>query len=113
MYSIITPEKTARLRRSYIGNYLMTLYEITKNSPQLGVALLGKLIGVLVVVLVLGSAVPVIWPMITATSDNITAMTGTDSGTTFIQDFWPLVILLIGIGLAVGLIMFAIRRFKA
>ena len=73
--------------------------------------LLISLIGIIVVLLVLGSAVPVLWPMAAATADNISAMTGTDAGTTTIQAFWPVILLVVGLGMAVGLIVFALRKF--
>lgn len=74
--------------------------------------ILTALIGVAVVMLVLGTAVPVLWPLVADTSDNITAMTGTDVGTTTIQALWPIILLVIGLGIAVGLIIYALKRFN-
>lgn len=70
------------------------------------------LLTVMVTLIVLGSSVPVLWPIIASSGDNITAMTGTDQGTVFIQTFWPIVLMLVGLGVAVGLIIFAIKKFK-
>jgi len=75
------------------------------------VRILYALLGVVIVVIVLANAIPVLWPMATDASGNITAMTGTDAGTTTIQAFWPVVLLLVGLGVAVGLIVYALRKF--
>jgi hypothetical protein len=63
------------------------------------------------VIVVLGYAIPVLWPVATTASENITAMTGTDEGTVIIKAFWPVVLLLVGLGAAVGLIVFALKQF--
>lgn len=73
--------------------------------------ILYAVIGVTVVLLVLGSAVPVLWPLAAGSADNISAMTGTDVGTTTIQSFWPVILLVVGIGLAVGLIVYGLKQF--
>lgn len=72
--------------------------------------LLSGLLGVVVVLVVLGTAVPVLWPL-AANTTAIDAMTGTDVGTTTIQSFWPVILLVVGLGLAVGLIVFGMRKF--
>ena len=74
-------------------------------------SLLSALIIIVVVMIVLGTSIPVLWPLLTDTSTNITAMTGTDAGTTTIQAFWPIILLIIGLGVAVGLIVFALKKF--
>ena len=75
-------------------------------------ALLVGLIGIVVVLLVIGTVYPILWPMVTGTvTENITAMTGTDAGTTTFQAFWPVVLLVVGIGLAVGLVVYGLRKF--
>lgn len=76
-----------------------------------GFAIVGSLVAVVVVIIVLANAIPVLWPLATGASGNITAMTGTDAGTTTIQAFWPIILLLVGLGVAVGLIVYALRRF--
>lgn len=76
-----------------------------------GMAILGALIGVVVVLVVMSEAIPVLWP-IAANSTAIADMTGTDAGTTTMQAFWPIVLLLVGLGVAVGLIVFALKRFN-
>ena len=73
--------------------------------------LLISIIGVVVVLIVLGASVPILWPLATTYSANITSMTGTDAGTTTMQAIWPVALLVIGLGLGVGLIVFALKKF--
>ena len=73
--------------------------------------LLAALITVSVVLIVIATAFPIVWPMVTSASSNITGMTGTDAGTTTVQGFWPLILLVVGIGIAIGLIMYGLKRF--
>ena len=84
---------------------------LSNECGAMGLGILAGLISVVVVLIVLGTAIPVLWPLATATSDNITAMTGTDAGTTTIQAFWPVILLVIGMGVAVGLIVYGLRKF--
>ena len=74
--------------------------------------ILVAIITVSVVLIVIATAFPIVWPMVTAASSNITAMTGTDAGTTTVQGFWPLILLVVGIGIAIGLIMYGLKRFQ-
>lgn len=70
------------------------------------------LIATVVVLIVLGFAIPVLWPMVATTATaNITAMTGTDEGTVMIKAFWPIILMLVGLGISVGLIVYALKRF--
>lgn len=73
--------------------------------------ILVALIGVAVVLIVLGTAIPVLWPLAANSSVAIAAMEGTDAGTTTIQGFWPIILLVVGLGIAVGLIVYALKRF--
>ena len=93
-----------------MGAYLIICaYSYKKGGDK--VKILGALIGVVVVIIVLANAIPVLWPIATGASANITAMTGTDAGTETIQAFWPIVLLLVGLGIAISLIVYALRRF--
>lgn len=70
------------------------------------------LIGVAVVLIVIAYAFPVIWPIVITAGANITGMTGTDAGTTMMIGFWPVILLIVGIGVAVGLLMYALKKFR-
>ena len=72
--------------------------------------MLTGLLGILVIVVVMSVAVPVIWPLIAGSTGNITAMTDTSAGTDIIKAFWPIAIILVGIGVGTGLIMFAVKK---
>jgi len=74
-------------------------------------AILGGLLAVLVTVVLLAYSIPILWPILTTASANITAMTGTDEGTAAIQAFWPMILLFIGLGVAVAIIVYVYRRF--
>jgi hypothetical protein len=74
-------------------------------------SILGGVILTVVTIVVLGAIVPSLWPMMTATSESIAALNGTDVGTVFLKSGWPVAILIIGIGIVVALIYFALRQF--
>ena len=74
--------------------------------------LLIALITVCIVLIVIATAFPIIWPMVTTAGIEIGNMTGTDAGTTTVQGFWPLILLVVGIGIAIGLIMYGLNKFQ-
>lgn len=73
--------------------------------------LLTGLILTVVVLIVLGTAIPALWPTAANTTNSINAMAGTDSGTAMIKAFWPIALLVIGLGLAVGVIIYGLNKF--
>lgn len=83
-----------------------------KMQAEVGAAMLKGIITIVISVVVLGAAVPVLWPMIADSDTEIQAMTGTDEGTGFIQKFWPVMILIGGIGLGVGILLMVMKKFK-
>lgn len=71
-----------------------------------------KVVSVILLVVVLGAIIPALWPTMTATTDDIAALNATGStATSFLQTIWPIVLLVIGIGVAAGLVFYALRRF--
>lgn len=91
--------------------------EFNKNlqNPEAGFAgmdLLSGLLGVIVIVLVMSYAVPVLWPLATTAAANVTAMTGTDGGTTIMKALWPVALLMIGLGVGIGMIIYALRQLS-
>ena len=72
--------------------------------------ILGMVIGGVVILLVVGNAFISMWPQVTGVSGNVTAMTGTDVGTTTMQWVFPLVLLVFGIAIGIALIMWAINQ---
>ena len=84
---------------------------LLRQRGNMNMGLLEALIGVVVVLIVIFRAFPILWPMATDASANITAMSGTDAGTTTVQGFMPVVLLIVGLGIGIGLIVFALRQF--
>jgi len=78
-----------------------------------GIGILSALLSILVVFLVLGYTIPTIWPLISSNaSAQIAAMTGTDTGTVVLKALFPIAVLLVGIGLVVAIIMYAVNKFR-
>lgn len=71
-----------------------------------------KVIGIVLMVVVLGALLPVLWPMVEDTAADVSGnLSGTGPGGTFIATMWPIVLLIVGIGVAAGLIFYALKRF--
>ena len=87
-------------------------FGMASKAMLIGGGLLTAVIGIVVTIIVLARAIPVLWPLATEASENVTAMTGTDAGTTTIVAFWPIILLLVGLGIAIGLIVYALKRFN-
>ena len=88
----------------------LVLAAIASQKGFAGMGILGALLGVVIVIVVMTQAIPVLWPS-AANSTAIDAMSGTDAGTTTVQAFWPIILLLVGLGLAIGLVVFALKKF--
>ena len=72
-----------------------------------------KLIGVLLVLVVVGALLPVLLPLLFDTVGDVASMnvTASPAAGAMLQTMWPIVIMVIIIGVAAGLIFFAIKRF--
>jgi len=73
--------------------------------------MLKKVLGVLIVVIVIGAAIPAVWPTFIGTDTAIQALTETDQGTVMLQTFWPIMTMVIALAIAAGLVFFALRKF--
>lgn len=71
-----------------------------------------KIIGIVLVIVVLGALIPVLWPMMMDTGGVVGNMTGSDAGTSFIKAMWPVILIIVGIGIAAGLIYYALKKFN-
>ena len=71
-------------------------------------------VGVLLIVIVLGALIPVILPELFDTVTDIEGLNVTASPTAggMLKTLWPIVIMVIIIGISAGLIFFALRRFN-
>ena len=74
-------------------------------------SILGGIILTVVTIVVLAALLPAFWPMLTDSTATINAINGTDTATVFLKTGWPIAILLVGIGIVVALIYFALRQF--
>lgn len=81
-------------------------------GAQRGAISLKGIVSTVVTVVILGTAIPVLWPLFAGSDTDIQAMTETDGGTTFIQTFWPILILIGGIGLVVGVVYLVMKKFR-
>ena len=106
-------EPIERVRKTPSFHIVGTNFKLAfaNEVGAIGMGLLSSVISLVVVIIVLATSIPILWPMATEASGNITAMTGTDAGTETIQAFWPVVLLIVGIGVAVGLIVYALKEF--
>lgn len=80
-------------------------------GAMIGMGIAVSVIGVVITIVILANVIPVLWPIATTASANVTSMTGTDVGTTTIVSFWPIALLVIGIGIAVGVIIYGLKAF--
>lgn len=71
-----------------------------------------KVILVIVTAVVLGFLVPMLWPMFLETNTAMQEIAGEDIATQFLQAVWPLALLIVAIGIAVGFIFYALRKFN-
>ena len=79
-----------------------------------GFSLLTAVLIVAITLVVLGAAIPVVWPMLQETETDIAALNesaGATAATNFLESMWPIVILIVGLGIVVALIWFGLKRF--
>lgn len=90
---------------SRIKAFFTTLWEDQRG------AILHAVVIVALVIIVLGALLPVLWPMLQATTTNITAIAGTDAPTQFLKTMWPIALLVTGLGIVVAIVFYALRKF--
>jgi len=81
---------------------------LTAQAGEFGV---GAVISVTVGVVVIGAVIVALWPTITGTNTSVQALTQTDAGTTTMKALWPIAIIVIGIGVAAGVVIWACEKF--
>ena len=72
-----------------------------------------SVIGVILIAVVIGALIPVLLPVLFDTIGDIGDLTHADAGAELdlLQTMWPIVVMVIVIGVAAGLVFFALRRF--
>lgn len=75
-------------------------------------SLVGKVIGIIVGVVVLGKVVVAMWPTFIGTDTEVQAISDNSSAAVLMfKTFWPLGLLVLGLGIAVAVIMIALKQF--
>ena len=67
-------------------------------------------IGIIVILIVIASVFIAAWPQVSTVTANVSSMTGTDTGTTMFKGFWPVVILLAGLIIALIPLFFVLNK---
>ena len=72
-----------------------------------------SVIGVLLIAVVIGALIPVLLPVLFDTIGDIDDITHADAGAelTLLKTMWPIVVMVVIIGIAAGMVFFALRRF--
>jgi hypothetical protein len=73
----------------------------------------GVLIGAVVLLIVMGYLIVNLWPVTYNISSNITAMAGTDAGTSIFKALWPVLLIIVAIVVIVSLVFWAIRKMNS
>lgn len=84
---------------------------LRSRALQRGAFGIGAVISVTIGIVVIGALVVALWPTITGTNTSIQALTQTDAGTTTMKAIWPIALIVIGVGIGAGLIIWAARHF--
>lgn len=108
-------QELVKLRNLY-NEYLAIATNPKATASQRGASLVGMsiviaLIGAIITIILIADVVPILWPMAETASANITNMSTSTQGGQLIVSFWPIVLLVVGIGLAVGAIVWALGKF--
>ena len=70
-----------------------------------------KVLVAILVVIVLGLTIPALWSTYESTSTGMGNLSDTTAGT-FVETTWPIGMLLVAIAIGVGVLIWAIRRFR-
>lgn len=73
-----------------------------------------KVLGVIIIAVVIAALIPVMLPLLFDSQSDIASMNVTASPAAggMLQTMWPIVVMIIVIGIAAGLVFFALKRFK-
>jgi hypothetical protein len=69
------------------------------------------IISIVIALVVLGAIIPVLWPMFVGSGTSIAALTGTDAATVTMKSFWPIIEILGGLAIGIGVLMFIVNKF--
>ena len=84
---------------------------LSADNKQAGNAMASVVVSLVVGIVVIGILITNLWPVITTTAAaNVSGLTGTDAGTTFLVAFWPVVLVMAGIAVGVGVVYWILRE---
>ena len=73
-----------------------------------------RVLGVIIIAVVIAALIPAMLPILFDTSGPIESMniTASPAAGGMLKTMWPIVVMIIIIGIAAGLVFFALKRFK-
>lgn len=69
-----------------------------------------KVVYLVIGIVLLGALIPALWPTVEDTATDVAAMNATTVGGEFIQNMWPVILIIIGLGLGAFLIFWGLRQ---
>ena len=72
-----------------------------------------KIVVAVLALAVIGLIIPVLYPILNGAAGNVSAMNGTETGAGLIQTVFPVGLMLVGIAIAVGLIIFGVSKLRS
>ena len=100
-----------RLKQMWADAELRVWRVLQPCKSEVGAFGVGSIVGVMVGVVVIGTIVVALWDTFVGTDTAVQALVGTDAGTTTLKAMWPIVLVVVGIGVAAGVVMWALRKF--
>lgn len=84
------------------------------QTGNIQIPVIGGLLAVVIGLIVVMKMFPILWPMATEATDNATATLAgkTDVGSTTFVAFIPIILLVVGLGVAVAVLIWALREFN-
>ena len=72
-----------------------------------------RVLGVILIAVVIAALLPVLLPLLFDSIGDIDAITHEDAGAelSLLKTLWPIVVMIVIIGIAAGLVFFALKRF--
>lgn len=71
-----------------------------------------KIVAILLVPVIVGAIIVALWDTMMDSDTDIQAITDNGTATVFLQTAWPIILLIIGVVVAAGIIMYAVRKLN-
>lgn len=69
-----------------------------------------KIIVAVLALAVIGLTIPTLWPILDGAAGNVSAMAPGEAGGELVQAIFPVGLLLVGVAIGVGLLIFAVKK---